>query len=234
LTPHACQGIIAQMPRTVFITEGDSPLGGALARLLLARGYLVAATVSRAAGSQSPQDSRGAAVVPVAWNRRSPLSARTVFLDAVNSFTDIDEMLILEPPSPAAARFHEAASADIERALDDVKGPIFLAREALGHFLKRGKGLLAMVCGSAAETPLESGVRECLRGVCTALMLDSGASGVLVNGFQSGGAGFEEYAAFIDKTLEEKARKITGRWFTCPTRGGFLQGVLAGPSRKSP
>jgi hypothetical protein len=65
-------------------------------------------------------------------------------------------------------------------------------------------------------------------------MTSTGDSSVLVNGFQSGGANIEEYAAFIDKTLEEKARKITGRWFTCPTRGGFLQGVLSGPSRKSP
>jgi hypothetical protein len=50
----------------------------------------------------------------------------------------------------------------------------------------------------------------------------------VANGFQCGAVDPDEYAAFIDRTLEEKARKITGRWFTYPQRGGFLQGVLAG------
>jgi len=32
--------------------------------------------------------------------------------------------------------------------------------------------------------------------------------------------------------LEEKARKISGRWFTCALCGGFFQGVL--PRKASP
>jgi hypothetical protein len=58
-------------------------------------------------------------------------------------------------------------------------------------------------------------------------MAAPGSTAIVANGFQSGVADPEEYAAFIDRTLEEKARKITGRWFSCPSRGGFLQGVLS-------
>jgi hypothetical protein len=53
-------------------------------------------------------------------------------------------------------------------------------------------------------------------------------SGFFVNAFQSFGAGAEEFSQFIDKTLEEKARKISGRWFTCQPRGGFIQGMFFG------
>jgi NAD(P)-dependent dehydrogenase (short-subunit alcohol dehydrogenase family) len=233
LTLAAHRGIIAQMPRTVLVTEGDSPLGGALIRLLAARGHTVATAVARAATGRAGQGS-GAVALSVPWNRRSPLSARTVLLDSINSLNDIDEVLILEPPSPAATPLHETSSADIEKAFDDAKGPVFLAREALAHFIRRGRGLLCVVSTGAAEAPLECGMRECLRGVCSALMAATGKTGILVNGFQSGGAEVEEYAAFIDRTLEEKARKISGRWFTCPSRGGFFQGVLGVRTSSNP
>jgi hypothetical protein len=83
-----------------------------------------------------------------------------------------------------------------------------------------------MVSLGPAAAPLESGMRECFRGVCTALLSAGGTAGVVVNGFQSGGVGIEEFADFVDRVLEEKARTISGRWFTCAPRGGFLQGVL--------
>jgi hypothetical protein len=74
-------------------------------------------------------------------------------------------------------------------------------------------------------------MRECFRGVASALLASAGTGpGPVVNAFQQGEAGLEEYAAFIDRTLEEKARKITGRWFTCPSRGGLFPGIRA--SRK--
>jgi hypothetical protein len=54
----------------------------------------------------------------------------------------------------------------------------------------------------------------------------------MVNGFQAGSVELEEYAAFIDRTLEEKARKISGRWFSCQPRGALFQAVLSGQPRK--
>ena len=154
------------------------------------------------------------------------MSARTVFLDAINAFEVVDDVLILEPPCPVIAPLLETASADIERAFDDARGPVFLAREALAYFKRRGGGVLCMVSLGPASAPLESGMRECFRGVCTSLFSAGGTAGVVVNGFLSGGVAIEEFADFVDRVLEEKARKISGRWFTCAPRGGFFQGVL--------
>jgi NAD(P)-dependent dehydrogenase (short-subunit alcohol dehydrogenase family) len=213
------------MPRTILVTESDSPLGAVLVKLLAARGYAVAAASVRSA----PADSTGASARSphsISWNRRSPVSARTVILSALNAFETLDEVVILEPPSPTSAPLHESASADIERAFDDVKGPVFLAREVLGTFLARGGGVLCFVSGGPATGPVECAVREAFRGMASALLAAPGSASIVANGFQCGAADPDEYAAFIDRTLEEKARKITGRWFTYQQRGGFLQGVL--------
>ena len=216
------------MPRTVLVSEGDSPLGAALARLLVSRGYSVVTTVPRPTngGSLPGAAASGRTSLAVAWNRRSPVSARTVLLDAINAFEVVDDVLILEPPCPAIAPLPEMASADIERAFDDARGPVFLARESLAYFRRRGTGVLCMVSLGPSTSPLESGMRECFRGVCTSLMSAGGSTGVIVNGFQSGGVATEEFADFVNRVLEEKARKISGRWFTCAPRGGFFQGVL--------
>ncbi|MGA2378776.1 MAG: hypothetical protein ABSG85_05660 [Spirochaetia bacterium] len=214
------------MPRTILVTEGDSPLGAALVRLLVARGHAVAAASDRV-----PQVAAAGSAVripfPLSWNRRSPVSARTVVLSLLNAFETLDEALILEPPYSAGAPLHETASADIERAFDDSKGPVFLARELLGSFLARGGGVVCFVSGGPATGPVESAAREAFRGLAAALMASPGSGAIVANGFQCGAVDPEEYAAFIDRTLEEKARKITGRWFSCPARGGFFQGVLA-------
>jgi len=218
------------MPRTVLVTEGDSPLGAALTRLLAARGLSVVKVVAGPPGA--PARESGTGRVPadgspstVSWNRRSPLSARTVLLNAVNLFDAVDEVLVLEPPCGAHPSLHDMSSVEIERAFDDAKGPVFMAREALAHFLGRQSGVLVMVSTGTGSSPLETSIRECFHGLSSSLLTAYPEQGVVINGFQPGGAQPEEYAAFIDKTLEEKARKITGRWFTCPSRTGFLQGM---------
>ena len=228
------------MPRTILVSEGDTPLGRRLAELLLARGARVVTTVSSAAGSrqgpdggQSPAAARAPATADertraIPWNRRSPMSARTVLLDASNAFDSIDEAIILEPPCAVSGGLHELPVADVERAFDDARGPVFLAREVLAAFRAQGRGVLCMVSRGPASGPVGTGLQECFRGVCAALFADTGMKGITVNGFQAGSSDVEEYAAFIDRTLEDKARKISGRWFTWQARGGLFQGGRRG------
>jgi hypothetical protein len=214
------------MPHTIFVSEGDTPLGGRLADLLLARGASVVTTVSRGAGDQGPVTSGpNARRLVVPWNRRSAISTRTLLLEATTAFDSVDEALILEPSCPVTAALPDISSTDIERAFDDAKGPVFLAREVLAHFLKKGSGVLCMVGMGPASGPVESALQECFRGMCSALFAAQGMKGIMVNGFQSGAADVEGYAAFIDRTMEEKARKISGRWFTWPARGSLFPGV---------
>ncbi len=225
------------MPRTVLLTEGDSPLGGALIRLLAARGFTVIATRERS----GPELSAGslAGVHSVAWNRRSPVSARTVLLDALNlagshDTGSLDEAIILEPPSPGSARLEGASSADIERSFDDAKGPVFIAREILAHFSRRGSGVLTFVLSGTGGGPLAASLRESLRGISAAVIASPPAPAILVNGFQTTSADVEEYAQFIDRTMEERARRISGRWYTCQARGGLFKKAPPGAAGQMP
>ena len=222
------------MPRTILVTEGDSPLGATLARLFLGRGYSVITTHERlAAQNPAAAGPAGRASFAVAWNRRSPVSARTVLLGALNGFASIDEALILEPPSPAPSALSETASADIESALDIAKGPAFLGRELRAYFARQARGVLVWVSLGAPEGPLQTGLRECFRGIASAVLAEKAEPGIITNGFRAETADPAEYATFIDKTLEEKARSLSGRWFTCPGRGGFFQSMIAGGARKT-
>ena len=223
----------ALMPRTILVTEGSSPLGAALVRRFAERGYSVAAACER--GEESPSHAVeglpvGERCLSLVWNRRSAASARTVLLSVVNAFGTLDEAVILEPAAAGGA-LTSVTTADVDRAFDDAKGPVLLVREVLASFVGRGSGTLGFASGGPASGPVEAAARDAFRGLATALMGAPGASGIIVNGFQAGPGTVEDYAAFIDRTLEEKARKISGRWFSPPGRGGgFLQGVFKTPS----
>jgi NAD(P)-dependent dehydrogenase (short-subunit alcohol dehydrogenase family) len=211
------------MPRTILVTEGDTPLGAELARLLVERGHSVASASDPADSERNAAESRNP--LSLRWNRRSPVSARSVVLSVLNAFGKLDEALILEPAVPRPSQLDKMPSADIDRAFDDAKGPMLLVRELIAIFARVGAGTLGFVSGGAASGPVENATREAFRGLGAALMASPGP-GVVANGFQAGLAGPEEYAAFIDRTLEERARKVSGRWYSFPPRGGFLQGVF--------
>ena len=221
------------MPRTILVTEGSSPLGAALVRRLAARGYSVAAACDRAGRPDAPDRADGVPSgepgLSLPWNRRSAASARTILLTVTNTLGPLDEALILEPAlsvasGSGAAGIASASSADVDRAFDDAKGPFLAAREVLAGFLARGAGVVTFVGGGPASGPLEAAVREAFRGMAAALMSSPGSAGIVANGFQAGPVEPEEYAAFIDRTLEERARKTGGRWYAWQSRPGLFQG----------
>jgi NAD(P)-dependent dehydrogenase (short-subunit alcohol dehydrogenase family) len=221
------------MERTLLVTDGDTALGAELVRLFAARGCrVVAAAAEAAVGGVSPKASL---VVP--WNRRSAASARNLLLSALNSVGKVDEALVLSTPRGPEAPLHEQSAAEIEKAFDlSLKPALFVARELVSYFLQNPGGVLGLVSFSTrpADAPapaLERAVREGFKGFASSLMASYAEGGFFLNAFQSFGASPEEFAQFIDKTLEEKARKISGRWFTCQPRGGFIQGMFSAGRR---
>ncbi len=217
------------MERTVLITDADTPLGAELVRLFTARGCrIVAAAAEAPAASAGP---RGTLTIP--WNRRSAASAHNLLLSALAGAGRLDEALVLAFPRGTDAPLHEQPAAEIEKAFDLCLKPVaFLCRELVSHFRQSPGGVLSLASFSprAADAPapaLERAVRDGFKGFASSLMASYGESGLFVNAFQSFGASPEEFAHFIEKTLEEKARKISGRWFTCQPKSGFIQGMFS-------
>ncbi len=215
------------MERIVLVSDADTPLGRELVRLFTAHGHQVAALVGDARAPEFPgTGSRAPLVVP--WSRRSPAGARAAVLTVLNRFGVLEEAVVpAGVPAPSSLP-HELASIDIERVVDHgLKGPIFLVRELLGVFLGRGQGVLSLVCYSERRDDepgpaLDQAVQEGWQGYAAGVLDAYAGKPVRVNGFKAAGVGHEEAAAFIDRSLEDKGRKITGRWFAFQPRGGIL------------
>ena len=212
------------MERIVLVSDADTPLGRELVRLFAARGHQVAALVSDARSPDFP-GTAGRAPLVVPWSRRSPAGARAAVRSALNRFGVLEEAVVPGPQPAFAALPHQLASLDIERSLDDgLKGPIFLVRELLAIFLRRGQGVLSLVCFSERRDDdtgpaMDLAVHEGWQGFAAGTLDAYAEKSVFVNGFKAAGVAPDEAAAFVDRSLEEKARKVTGRWFTLQPRG---------------
>jgi NAD(P)-dependent dehydrogenase (short-subunit alcohol dehydrogenase family) len=213
------------MDRTLLITDCDSDLGGALVRIFSRKGYGIITTASSDAPAASAEN---VAVLP--WNKKSPISAHTLIRTALNERTVLDDALVLDAPRVSGLPIHELSAADIEKAFDlHLKPSIFLVRELLTYFLERRSGFLGLAsfCAYAQDIQapaLEQAVREGFKGFASSFLSTYAASGVSVNAFQSYGSSAEEFALFIEKSMEEKARKISGRWFTFRSKTGIFPG----------
>jgi NAD(P)-dependent dehydrogenase (short-subunit alcohol dehydrogenase family) len=215
------------MERIVLVSDADTPLGRELVRLFLARGHQVAALVNDARASEFP-GTGGRAPLVVPWSRRSPAGARAAVLSALNRFGILEDAVVPGAVPVPTVLPHDLPSVEIERSIDQgLKGPIFLVRELLGVFLRRGQGVLSLVCFSERRDDepgpaLDQAVQEGWQGFAAGVLDAYAEKSVFINGFKAAGVGHEDAAAFIDRSLEEKARKVTGRWFSLQPRGNIL------------
>jgi len=223
------------MGRTVLISDAETPLGRELVSAYLQAGDTVVAAVSPQA---SPKPEWAGSLLAVDWNRRSSLSTRNLLLTAVNRFEAVDEAVILDCRTMSEKLAQELSSAEIESEVDAyVKGTVFLVREVMIHFTDRGRGVLCLAAFSpqAADSPvppLDGAIREFFHGFTRSLLATCASGPITANAFQSYSSTPVEFTRFIAKTLEEKARKISGRSFTLEPRQGFLQGLV--PAGRKP
>ncbi len=220
------------MGRTLLITDCDTGLGKALARLFSAKGFAVIAAVPPEAieAAETRNAGQAEAITYMPWNRRSPISAHTLVRSAFNMGGGLDDALVLDVPRVSGLPVHELSAADIDKAFDEcLKPSVFLVRELLPYFLDRNAGFLGLAsfCAYAQDIhapALEQAVREGFKGFASSFLSLYEASSVVVNAFQSYGADAEEFALFIERSMEDKARKISGRWFTCRSKTGLFPG----------
>ncbi len=209
------------MGRVVFVTDIDTSLGNQLVRLFLEGGDRVFATSSDQDSLSSFNKVAGDSLRVFQWNRRSPVSARNMMLKALAAFDLIDALVLLGPPDLGGVPLLQVEAAAIEEEVDGwIKGTAFLARELLAYFSRRRAGSVALVAHNAAPGSGVVGEIACggFRGLTNALLRTTGAVGetIIVNGFESTSSNTEEYAAFVHRALDEKARRASGKLFRHP------------------
>jgi len=221
LTAPCFAGKMQGMKRVVLITDTETELGGELVRLYLKKGYAVAAALEEGKSIAAGEGE----VFSVEWKRRSALSTRNLILRILSRFDTLDEAVLLASPSLKRTLLQDVSSQTIDAAVDAwIKGALFLSREVLELFHKRGKGRLSLV-NYAQESPLFPPLEAVLRGgfqaLAASLFASSSGRDIAIAGFESYATRIPDFAAHILSTWETRGTKVSGKWFRYPGGGRF-------------
>ncbi len=130
------------MKKTTIIAGKDFPAGNTYSNIALENERDVIITTTP--GVQT--DTSILKADSIAWNRSSPISARTVMMKAENKYKKLDELLLIFDGPFFAAQY---VSNDIEgfsRTIDDlILGYCYLAAEAAAKYEKQGFGRLVFI-----------------------------------------------------------------------------------------
>lgn len=123
------------MEKTILIAGKDQPDVLDFSDGALMTGRNVVSTAS--SGAHSKQAADGAAVV-AAWNKTSPVSARTLVLECENYFRRLDEVVFYFDEAFFAEKFEGMSHENCSRGIDEmILSYQYLALEVLNRFEKR-------------------------------------------------------------------------------------------------
>jgi hypothetical protein len=223
------------MSQVAFISDIDTPLGFQLARLYLQEENRVFATKSGNEAQvseeelKSLQGTAGDALLVETWNRSSPISAKNMFLAALNRFGTPDEVLLIGHSHRSIPALHEASFETIEKSVDCwIKGNLFLLKTVLHSYLEKRRGTIALINERSenSSSPLEGTIDRSFAGLAHSLLTAYSDHGVSVVAFESAVEQAEDYAVYIFRCLKETRGKTTGKWmrFRRGIFGGFKPG----------
>lgn len=215
------------MDRTVLITGRQSPLTDDLVQEALARKWTVLATFDPAGEEPEVPDGLGDGLTYLEWNRRSPISARSVLLAAENRSEGVEELFLVYAPESEATAFHETQASAIEEAIDrSVKGHLFLLRELFSYSLRRGGVAINVVMqdrSGEVVPPLEAAVSGAFLSAVRSLMTFYAEEAVTIRGFHSVGVKEgREFARYILDSIRDRPEKSAGRWNKYGGRGSLF------------
>lgn len=162
----------------------------------------------------------------VQWNRRSPISARTLVLHGLTTLRSIDGAVLVYSVDRTKVPFHEQSAANFESRIDcELKGYLFLVRELLIHFVRGQNGSVDFVLHDPSEhlvDPVAAASAGAFRSMVQSLFVLYQNEPVLLRGFSSESERTEDFASFIWATIEEKGDRASGRWNRFSGRAGLF------------
>jgi hypothetical protein len=213
------------MTRGILIAGNDSPLTAAV---IEEAGRRVDRFACALIPEHIPELSRekpapaAPALIPLAWNPGSPISARTLVVAAENRLERIDEAILVCSPPAIHRQAGDLVSAEIDLMVNDhIKGWFFLVKEAAALFRARKGGTLALVLSDILPGNGKDGTVDLLgpsaaasfRALIQGLLSSSLRDPYQTLAFSSSEAGAEKaFAAFIFKVLEESNKRNNGKW----------------------
>lgn len=214
----------------VLLNGKDTALGTQLSRLFLEDGTRVAGLLEGGAAAHLQDQEAGENLILIPWNRTSTLSVNNVIVESVNRLESIDGMIFLFQPVIDYKPIHELSLAQVESYIDSyVKGSIYLLREVLGYFQKRQRGDLYVVIhisGLEVLPPIDAVGIGAIESFTNSLFTLYQNEEVNINGFTSNSADSREFADYIYKTIQQKARTSHGKWYRYSDRSFWKRKLL--------
>ena len=203
----------------LLIAGNDAGLAAALARHAGEKSITTvrASTEEEAGGVKARHDRLDGGSAPLAWTAQSPLSARSLVLAAQNRLGSLDAaVLVCSPPCRFLANLPDTF--EIDTAIDMyVKSYMFVTRELLTHFDKKGGGVLAFVMHTGGPTGgglLDKTITAAFAAFAGGLLGTQDAEKTI--GFSTdippGSEQTDAFAAFIIKLLTSEHKTDRGRW----------------------
>ncbi len=214
--------------KNLLIMGGETLLGRKLIDLYLESAWKVIVPVpGEREKLQNPAKAREN-LIQIPWNPSSLISAKMIFREGQKKF-GLPHTAILVNPEPvedSGSRLEDAAA--MEQSLNNyIHGPLYLLREILEAFTKRGSGTLGFAESHNALTaasPLQSMISGAFHGLAEGILLDD-SSGLHCTGFTSTLTEMEVYAQFIKGYLDSTDPKTRGQWLRFSDKKALFQSL---------
>ena len=210
------------MNRSLLVASNSDDFGDLLAQQATAAGF----TVVVAGGGEPSSDPPAGGVRRLSWNRRSPLSARALLVQAWNLVSPITDIVYAHSGRGSTTPFHEIGAAQFEETVDtDTRGRLFFLKEALASLQRAGGGSLTLLLDGeigAEALPLDAETTGAFVALGRSLFTWYQNEPVVLRGFQSAGISAQEFARFAIEQIAVNNPKQKNRWFKYSGKSGLF------------
>jgi hypothetical protein len=222
----------------ILLAGTNSAFLSELTEEALAAGNRVAVTSEAAiAGGEArpaaPADGSGGNKAPkktnlyyIAWNPRSPLSARTVVTETLNNIETIDEAIVAFFADTGKKEFHDMSFADMEKAVDDsIKSYFFLVKEIFAALQRQKTGALCFAHhdgGVEVLPPPQAAASAAFRSFASSLFAQYQNEPFTLYGYYSSSSETRAFARFLSELAGKRTEKTAKRWIKFSGKPGFF------------
>ncbi|MDR1316614.1 MAG: SDR family NAD(P)-dependent oxidoreductase [Spirochaetales bacterium] len=195
---------------------------------VLAAGSRVAVTADTALSARESvdKDRKKTNLYYIAWNPRSPLSARTLVTEAWNDLEAVDEVIVSFFADTGKKEFHDMAFADMEKVVDDsIKSYFFLVKEIFIALRGQKKGVLSFAYhdgGVEVLPPLQAAAAAAFRAFASSLFAQYQNEPFTLYGYYSSLAETRAFARFLSRLADTRTEKTARRWVRFSGKSGLF------------
>ena len=162
----------------------------------------------------------------VEWNRRSPISARFVILQALNKQIEIDHAVLLFTPRNIKESIQEMSSATVEEKIDfDVKGYLFLLKELINYFLKRRAGSITFIMqntGPDVLPPMDALIQGSFFNLAESMFSFYESEIFSMHGIETRLPANRQISEFAIQLILENSPRNRGKWIKYTGKNGLF------------